>query len=490
MILKQFKLLISYSYFVLPAAFFLTSCDKEIILEETSLSQEKFDFKKIGGSEVLVINTNADKWTISTPSDIDWVFIDRYKGGSGSSSISISVAKNNSRAIRKAIVELNTSGGNKRQLNISQGFETFPSYNSNPLAADAIGMASTANELAKKMKLGWNAGNTLEAMGGETAWGNPKITESLIKTVKENGFNAIRLPCAWNQYADKVTAKIDIAWLNRVKEVVEMCVKNDVYVILNIHWDGGWLENNVKPVNKDDIADRQKAYWEQIATHLREFDEHLMFASANEPNVETQAEMDVLYLYHQTFIEAVRATGGKNAYRVLIIQGPSTDIEKTNKLMNQWPTDKVANKLMAEVHFYTPWNFCGMDKDESWGRQFFYWGKGNHSTTDTERNPTWGEEDTIDELFGKLKNKFQDKNIPIIIGEFNALRRLNLTGKSLALHIKSRNYYLNYVTKKSLENNFIPFYWDTGVYENGSGIFDRRSNAVTDPEALKALTLK
>jgi len=211
----------------------------------------------------------------------------------------------------------------------------------------------------------------------------------LIKLVKQSGFNAIRLPCSWNQYADQTTAQINSNWLNRVKEVVQYCVNNEMYVILNIHWDGGWLENNCTQDKQEENNAKQKAFWEQIATQLRGFDEHLLFASANEPNVSDASQMAVLLSYHQTFIDAVRSTGGKNAYRVLVVQGPNTDIETTNRLMNQLPIDKIPNRMMAEVHYYTPWNFTGMTKDESWGNMAYYWGKDYHSITDPARNATW-----------------------------------------------------------------------------------------------------
>ena len=116
-----------------------------------------------------------------------------------------------------------------------------------------------------------------------------------------------------------------------------------MYVILNIHWDGGWLENNCTQDKEEEVNARQEAFWEQIATTMRDFDEHLLFASANEPNVDNATQMAVLESYHQTFIDAVRSTGGKNSYRVLVVQGPSTDIEKTNQLMTTLPTDEVAD---------------------------------------------------------------------------------------------------------------------------------------------------
>jgi len=349
------------------------------------------------------------------------------------------------------------------------------------IPADAIGMSSTATVLAKKIKIGLNIGNTMEATGGETGWGNPLITNDLIKAIKLNGFNAIRLPVAWNQYADQTSSIIKSSWLARVKQVVQYCVDNDMYVIVNIHWDGGWLENNCTEAKKVENNAKQKAFWEQIAVTLRDFDEHVLFASANEPNVKDATQMSVLLSYHQTFIDAVRSTGGKNAYRVVIVQGPSTDIETTNKLMTQLPTDKVANRMMAEVHYYTPWNFCGMDKDESYGKMFYYWGAGNHSTSDTARNPTWGEEATVDTNFALMKKQFVDKGIPVVLGEFGAITRTNLTGDALKLHLASRAYYFKCVTKQAIANGILPFFWDTG------SLINRNNYSVSDQQALDGL---
>ena len=260
-----------------------------------------------------------------------------------------------------------------------------------------------------------------------------------------------------------------------------------MYVIVNIHWDGGWLENNVTEAKKVDNNAKQKAFWEQIATHLRGFDEHLLFASANEPNVDNATQMAVLTSYHQTFIDAVRSTGGKNANRTLIVQGPSTDIEKTNKLMLTLPTDKVASRMMVEVHYYTPYQFCLMDKDADWGKMFYYWGANYHSTTDTARNATWGEEADLDKFFLSMKTQFVSKGIPVILGEFGAIRR-DLSGDDLTLHLNSRAYYLKYVVKQAKANGLIPFYWDAGnMGVNTMSLFNRTNNTVYDQQALTAL---
>jgi endoglucanase len=426
-------------------------------------------------------------------------------GGSGSStttsgvssapavsSSSVSLAESSSSL---SIQSSSVSSSSSSSVSSVIAAQLYPSYNTKPVVADLTGMGSTAVQIAAKIKLGFNIGNTLEATGGksETFWGNPKITPEFVKFVKQSGITAIRLPTSWDQYSDQTTAQIDPVWLNRVKEVVQYCVDNGLYVVVNIHWDGGWLENNVTPEKQVANNAKQKAFWEQIATQLRDFDEHVIFASANEPNVkypnpattqeaaQAAVQMQVLLSYHQTFIDAVRSTGGKNAYRTLIVQGPSTDIELTNKLMTKMPVDTVSNRMMAEVHYYTPWNYTGMTKDESWGNQFFYWGKGFHSTTDTAHNPTWGEEDFIDTWFKAMKTQFVDKGIPVIIGEFGTGVRTSLTGDALKLHLDGRAYYFKYIAKQALANGLLPFFWDTG------GLLDRKNNVVLDQQAFDAL---
>lgn len=359
----------------------------------------------------------------------------------------------------------------------------LPSYNTHPEAPDITGMESSAAEIAGRMTIGLNIGNTLEAMGGksETYWGNPVITREFIAFAKESGFNALRLPVSWDQYADPATAEIEPQWLERVREVVQYGLDEDLYIIVNIHWDGGWLEERVTPAHQDENNAKQKAYWEQIATLLRDFDERVLFASANEPNVETAEEMAVLLSYHQTFIDAVRSTGGKNAYRTLIVQGPYTDIEKTHELMVTLPVDTISDRLMVELHYYSPWPFTLMEQDEDWSNRFFYWGRDNRSPTDTAHNPDWGEEDYVDEMFEWMKVQFADQGIPIILGEYGAMQRDHLTGDDLERHLRSRAYYFYYVTQSAMANGMVPFYWDTG------SLLDRSEYKVLDLMALDGL---
>jgi endoglucanase len=453
-----------------------------LLSDNTALS-----FKSDGDSTNITITSDAPQWYIS--STADWLQLSQLTGNEGSTSVKLRVNENPGTDARSATITISAESAPVIQISVSQKAGIYPGYNTSPVEPDQTGMNSTAAELAAKIKLGWNIGNSLEAIGGETAWGNPKVTKALIDLVKQSGFNAIRIPCSWNQYmSNSATAQLQTAWLDRVKEVVQYCIDNDMYVLLNIHWDGGWLENNCTTTKQEMNNAKQKAFWEQIATTLRDFDEHLLFASANEPNVSDATQMAVLLSYHQTFIDAVRSTGGRNSYRVLVVQGPSTDIETTNTLMTTLPADNVADRLMVEVHYYTPWNFCGMTEDASWGNMFYYWGNGNHSTTDTAHNPTWGEEGTVDSNFKLMKTKFVDKGIPVVLGEFSVLRRSSLTGDALTLHLASRAYFLKYVTQKAKANGILPFYWDNGATgNNGCALFDRDSNTVSDQQALDGL---
>ncbi len=344
----------------------------------------------------------------------------------------------------------------------------------------SVGMESDALALAAKMYAGWNIGNTLEAIGGETAWGNPQVTADYIKKIKQLGFNAIRIPCAWDQYIENAaTYQIRESWLDRVNEVVGYCVANDMYAIVNIHWDGGWLENNCTPDKQEENNRKQHALWTQIASRLNHYDEHLLFAGTNEPNVDNAQKMTVLKSYLQTFIDAVRATGGNNGVRNLIVQGPNTDIDMTHNLFGDMPADVIPNRLMAEVHYYNPWSFCGMTQDESWGRMAYFWGA--HSVSGSDRNATSGDEAEMKSLFGRMKTMFVDKGIPVILGEYGAITIRTGLGANQEAHDKSRNLYDETVTREAKNHGLVPFYWET------SRVVNRNTGEIKDHFAMDGI---
>jgi endoglucanase len=330
---------------------------------------------------------------------------------------------------------------------------------------------------------GWNMGNTLEPPCGEGCWG-PAATQALINAVADAGFNTVRIPCAWNSHANQTTYVIDPAFLARVKQVVDWCYARNLYVIINCHWDNGWLENNITDTVNSTINAKQNSYWTQIANTFVNYNDHLLFAGCNEPNADTAAEMSTLLVYEQTFVNAVRATGGNNSTRWLVVQGPNTDIDLTYQLMNTLPTDSTPGRLMVEIHYYSPWNYTGMTQDETWGNQFFYWGQGYHSTTDTARNPTWGEEGYLEAQFLKMKTKFVDQGIPVIVGEFGAMNRTSqLSGADLDLHLRGRTYFHKKIVDTANSKGLKPIFWNTQ-----GGIFNWTTGAEVDPDNINALT--
>jgi len=315
-------------------------------------------------------------------------------------------------------------------------------------------------------------------------WRNVKTSQQLIDSVKAAGFNAIRIPCAWSGYIeDRATYKIKDSWLARVKEVVDYCVNNDLYVILNIHWDGGWLENHPTYAMQESVNKKQKALWTQIATYFRDYDEHLLFAGTNEVHAgygnPTPENIAVQMSYNQIFVDAVRATGGRNSWRNLIVQAYNTNIDHAVQYL-KLPVDSVSDRLMVEVHYYDPWDFCG-DKNSDkylWGKDF----------ADRPNVSTWGQESFADAQFDKMKINFVDKGIPVILGEYAPTYRASLTGQALVDHKKSRNDYLYYITKSAKDRSIVPFYWDNGATgNNGSGLFNRATGAQVYPDAIQAL---
>jgi endoglucanase len=462
-----------------------SSCNKGDVEPELTVSATTISFPIEGGTSEISVTSNKS-WSISNGA-LQWLQLSTTSGNSGTAAIQVTTGLNATGATRTTILTVNSDNGQSRRITVSQPSQIYPSYNTSPQPPDATGMSSTAVELAAKMQLGINFGNTMESPN-EGDWQSSKMTESYVKFVKQIGFNAVRIPCNWHwtHLSDRSKAKIDPVWLNRVKEVVGWCVANDIYVILNAHGDIGWLEGNVNNVKKDSVNAMQKALWEQIATTMRDFDEHLIFAGANEPAVDNAEEMAVLDSYHQTFVDAVRATGGRNSYRVLVVQGPTTNGELTYNLMNTLPVDPVPNRLMVEIHNYTPATFTLLtDADVSWGKMAYYWGAGNHSTIEPDRNATFGEEDEILDEFQKMKQKFVDNGIPVVLGEYATWRRTADLGKpvpkDMDMHNKSVDYWATYVTKQAKAHGLLPFWWEIGF------MLDRSNNLVKDQRMYDAI---
>lgn len=336
----------------------------------------------------------------------------------------------------------------------------------------------TSLQLSKLMGAGWNLGNTLEAIGGETAWGNPATTQALMDAVKAAGFKTVRIPASWKQYAD-ASDNISATWLARVAEVVGFAQKAGLFVMLNIHWDGGWMQPT-KAAQAVANA-RITKYWTQIANHFKSFDDTLLFAGTNEVMVDgdygtPKAEyVEVQNGFNQQFVNAVRATGGNNAVRHLVVQGFNTNIDHTVAFAVM-PTDTTTNRLMMEVHYYDPYNFTLNEKSTVW-----QWGAGATSAANTE---TWANEAYADAQFQKMKTSFVDKGIPVILGEFCATRRTEYAGAEVY-----RLAWNKYVARAAWTRGVVPVYWDAGAAteNHSSGLFNRTSGAQVYPDIIKAL---
>lgn len=431
-------------------------------LELKSVSSTEIDGE--GGSVTVTVAANG-AYSVDAPA---WVKLVEDARALSSETFKLMVAPNRSGAVREGTVTVALDG-----TDIKVSF-ILTQAKAEPLAS------MTAKEIAEQFVMGINIGNTLEAIGGETAWGAARINESYINSIKESGFNFVRLPVAWYNHCDKSTLKIDDTWMSRVREVVDLIVAHDLYVVMNIHWDEGWMELNIDSYDKD-VDNIQRTLWTQIAENFKNYDSHLIFAGANEAGKDSQSSADALKAYMQTFIDVVRASGGNNAERVLVVQAPSTNFDLAVKYCKTLPSDPVSDRLILEAHYYDPSDFCIMGKDGEWGAGSLvkhFWGKDFH--TGTNRDCNWGEEDYLDSKMALMKTNFVDRGIPVIIGEFGATRRSGID--NLQKHLDSRAYYHGYLVKSARRNGLMPFYWDTP-----NDMFNRVTGDVIDRQNLDAM---
>ena len=348
----------------------------------------------------------------------------------------------------------------------------------------------TAKDVQAKMGMGFNVGNSMEVPNGPTLWGNPYPTQALLDSVKAAGFNTVRIPCAWDSHAPG--GKITQSWLDSVKTVVDYAMRAGLYTILNIHHEGegGWFQSNIGTSVDNGIDTKMKNYWTQIANQFKDYNERLLFAGANEPgpNIKTWTAQHVSTLmhYYQTFIDAVRATGGNNETRTLIIQGLNTDIDKSvaNAPVSTFPKDKVEGRLMFEVHYYDPYQYTLMTSQQDWGApngemilpQYYYgdYQKASEPKRNAGYNAWAGSVDSKiagiehpKEQFAKMKTNYVDKGYPVIVGEFGAnVRSPELSGNDLNLHKQGRVQWHKDVVAAAKQYGLTPILWDMGNESN------------------------
>ncbi|MDD7403280.1 MAG: glycoside hydrolase family 5 protein [Butyribacter sp.] len=314
----------------------------------------------------------------------------------------------------------------------------------------------------------WNLGNALESTSngetGETLWGNPTINKRLFKQVAAVGFKSVRIPVTWlsavtvNGSTGTVNTQECDAILDRVKEVVDMAIDYDLFVIIDVHHDGGenvtgkWLD--ITASNQTGIQNAFEALWTRIAQRFRSYDQHLIFESMNEvmesnnysTNVSDEIWTNINDL-NQIFVEAVRGAGGSNTNRFLMVPGYNTNIDSTVSAGFRLPDDTVSNRLMVSVHFYDPYNFTLNTGDGS-------------TTSITEAESAY-----IGTQFAKLKTTFVDEGIPVILDEFGAVDKDNLDAIAA---------YTTEVVSQAQAKGIGYGYWDNGYTgDYGMGLWNR-----------------
>lgn len=311
-------------------------------------------------------------------------------------------------------------------------------------------------EIVKDIKVGWNLGNSLESydtnktgIATETGWGNPKTTEELVKSVKNAGFNAIRIPVTWGEHMDGDTVQTE--WLDRVQEVIDYAYNNGMYVIMNMHHDDYIWFNPTEEEYAGDSA-RMKKIWEQVSARFKDYGDRLVFEGMNEPRSigsdnewmgGTAAERAVVNRYLQDFVDTIRASGGNNAERSLIVTAYGACAEEVSMNDIIVPNDE---HIIVSLHYYAPWKF---------------------SSGET-MNFGSAEKSELDAKFDSMKKKFADKGIPVIIDEFGCV--------GIADDNVRAEYYSYYISAAKARG-IKCFVWDNNVAKgkDGYGILNRTS---------------
>lgn len=352
-------------------------------------------------------------------------------------------------------------------------------------------------QITEAMGLGWNLGNQLEASSGglpsETCWGNPEVTKELIDTVKAQGFKTVRIPVSYlDMIGDGPDYKIDTDWLDRVQEVVDYVVNNDMFAIVNMHGDGyytvdhSWLLCAEDDDKQTEIKDKYGKVWTQIADRFKDYDQHLIFESMNEEfnndyGKPDEKAYDNINAYNQIFVDSVRATGSNNEKRWLLLPGWNTNIDYTagDDYNFKIPTDKGCKadgkRIMISVHYYDPFNFT-IDENKTAKTQ---WGKYAVKNYDN-----WGQEDHVDSQMALLNKKFVSLGYPVVIGEFGAQDKT----EKFADYNEFRRYWSEYLIKAAKKNGVVCVYWDNGYNGNkGFGIINRFDYTITQPDLIAGM---
>ena len=339
----------------------------------------------------------------------------------------------------------------------------------------------------KKLGVGWNLGNTFDAthdsfagdeMAIESLWVGVKTTREMIAAVRAAGFGTIRIPVSWHNHVDSAF-RISERWLGRVQEVVDWALEEGLYVILNTHHDVGKAYYYPNAENAETSQRYIRTIWQQLAARFADYDEHLIFESMNEPRLKDTEDEWVfsagkavcadaaqqINLLNQLFVDTVRASGGHNAQRYLMVPGYAASADGALNEHFRLPKDEADNRVIVSVHAYTPYPFALQD-----------------GGTDVFKLTDIGQISEINRFMNSLYKTYVANGIPVVIGEFGA--------RDKGGNLLSRVTFAAYYAAAASARNMPCVWWDNnGHVGNGElfGLLDRKNCEWAHPLIVEAL---
>ena len=468
--------------YILAAMLLAMSCGPESPEQQEnvilSVDKTTLDFNTDGGEKTFTV-TSSGQFSV-VPGE-KWLTAKKGARSGDKTVVTVTATKNYALEARQTKITI-TSGDQKRYVEVSQK------------SATEAPSGDITKDYAARLGIGWNLGNHFDAynngVSGETAWGNPKATQATMNKVKAAGFSTVRIPVTWMGHIGAAPDyKIDEKWLNRVAEVVGYAEAAGLNAIVNMHHDGAdsknWLD--IKTAAKDpavhqQILDQVSAMWRQIADKFKDKGDFLIFESFNEIHDggwgwgenrnDGGKQYQCLNEWNQAFVDAVRASGGENADRILGIPAYCTNVDIAVQTFKM-PEDVVEGRLIMAVHCYDPYDYTLPATKSEWGH-----------TADESKKVSGNNEADLKRVFEKIYNNFIKKGIPVYMGEFGCVNRA--TAREQAF----QQYYLKYYAKLA-KTYFVPsIIWDNGAKGAGNekhAFIDHGTGEYCSPEAKAAI---
>ena len=443
-----------------------------------SVDKTSLEFNADGGEKTFTVTSSGP---FSVLPGEKWITATKGTKNGDKTVVTVTASKTYALEARQTKITI-TSGDQKRYIEVSQK------------SAQAAPSGDITKDYAERLGIGWNLGNHFDAynngVSGETAWGNPKATQATMNKVKAAGFSTVRIPVTWMGHIGAAPDyKIDEKWLNRVAEVVGYAEAAGLNVIVNMHHDGAdsknWLD--IKTAAKDpavhqQILDQVSAMWGQIADKFKDKGDFLIFEAFNEIHDggwgwgdnrnDGGKQYQCLNEWNQAFVDAVRASGGENANRILGIPAYCTNVDIAIQSFVM-PEDVVEGRLIMAVHCYDPYDYTLPATKSEWGH-----------TADESKKVSGNNEADLKRVFEKIYNNFIKKGIPVYMGEFGCVNRA--TAREQAF----QQYYLKYYAKLA-KTYFVPsIIWDNGAKGAGNekhAFIDHGTGEYCSPEAKAAI---